>query len=399
MALALALNGFFLYLGGLRVIGRAPHTATTGVWYGLMGLLCLGGVWLERETLLRRLRRRALPETTYVVAGVALALWFLLNVLLLSHGSLSRTLAAQLVLWTLPAALLALALPRESMPWLAAGLAALGCAYIVIEAGALVHHLHASRFSPIAHLDPISAAQFPAVGAIALLALTPRTVWEEIGRAVALPLLCAGAILPGSRGPLIALGGGALAAGALLPRRTALLLLPAVVAGIALGYGGSREIGSSDYLTSTNVPISTFHIRREWWSAAAEAIPDAPVFGHGVAMFVDNTPEAKQMGVAGTRTYPHNSPLESLYSLGALGALPYIALIGSGITALVLLVRRRARRPIVLATGLYVFAFASANLSGEIGADATLWAAGALAVGLYADSRGGSRTSAVESAY
>jgi len=51
----------------------------------------------------------------------------------------------------------------------------------------------------------------------------------------------------------------------------------------------------------------------------------------------------------------------------------------------------RARLLLFFAAGLYAFAFARSNLSGEIGADAALWAAGALAVGLYAEATAASR--------
>jgi O-antigen ligase len=403
--LAVSLNGFFLYLGALRLLGRAPRTATTGGWYAVIGLLCLAGVWLNRTTLLERLSRAARPTVAYIVAGALLAAWFVLNVLFVSHDThLARTFAALLILWSLPSAVLALSLPREAIARTAFAVAALAGLYALIEIVALAHHPHAARFSPIARLDPISAAQFPALGAIALLALTPRSRRQEIGRAIAIAVLSAGTVLPGSRGPVVALCVGLLAASVLLRLRAWRLLVPAVVAGLVLGYGGTRLVGSTQYLTNSVPggaglaggssgttprsvpPISTFHIRREWWTTAVKAIPDDPVVGHGVAMFVDNTPEARRMGVAGQRTYPHNSPLESLYSLGLLGALPYLALLGAAIAALVVLGVRRAGPAVVFVAGLYAFAFVSANLSGEIGADASLWAAGALAVGLYAES-------------
>ena len=56
--------------------------------------------------------------------------------------------------------------------------------------------------------------------------------------------------------------------------------------------------------------------------------PERPIFGHGVGMFEDNTPEARLMGVEGQRTYPHNSLVEAAYSLGALGLVAYIAFVG-----------------------------------------------------------------------
>jgi O-antigen ligase len=386
-----SLNGFFLYLGGLRLLGVSPHRATTGVWYGLIGTLCLAGVWINRETLRSRLVRASRPLVAYVGAGAVLSIWFLVNVAVISHGALPHTFAAQLVLWTLPSALLALSMPRRAIPATAAAVGALGILFVLIEIVAIARNPHAVRFSPIRSLDPISAAQYPALGALALITLMNRGA-RTAKLAVAVALLCAGTVVPGSRGPVLALVAGLLVGVALVPRRVLLLLVPAIAAGLAIGYGATKAIGSSDYLTSS-IPgeISTFHIRKEWWTTAAKAIPDDPIVGHGVAMFVDNTPEAKRMGVAGERTYPHNSPLESLYSLGILGALPYLILIGSGITALVLLLRRRAGMPLVFAAGVYAFAFASANLSGEIGADAALWAAGALAVGLYAEATAESR--------
>jgi len=322
-----------------------------------------------------------------------LAAWFLLNVVLVSHtSSLSRTFAALLVLWSGPTALLGLSLPREALAPAAVGLAVLGAGYAIVEWAAFVHgHSTNERFSPIANLDPISAAQIPALGAIALLAAgLPKRF--GVLRMTAVVVMVAGSVLPGSRGPIVAIVFGVLATVLLLPRRTWLVLTPAIVVGLVLGLIGAAHVGSGEYLSSAitggfgSNQISTVHIRREWWSTAIKAVPDDPLVGHGVAMFVDNTPEAHRLGVAGERTYPHNSPLESIYSLGLLGAIPYAVFIVSPLTALIALVRRRLRpSAVVLGVGLWVFAFANANVSGEIGADAVVWAAGALVVGLYAD--------------
>jgi O-antigen ligase len=408
--LAVSLNGFFIYLGALDVVGRAPRTATTAAWYALVGLVCLAGAWRHRTTLAERLLSRQRATVAFAVASALLACWFLLNVLLVSHGSLSRTFAALLVLWTIPTAALALSLPAPQLTRAARALAFLGLAFLAIEIAVLLNsRVSSTRFSPIAYLDPISAAQYPAIGAIALLALGRAAGSREVWRVVGIALLVAATILPGSRGPVVAL---VVAAGVLVLlrwRESWKLVLPALVVGFALGYAGTVNIGSSYYLTvsipgtSTDnggptsqpghaapteepPPISTVSIRREWWSSALRAVPDEPVVGHGVAMFVDNTPEAKRMGVAGARTYPHNSLIESAYSLGVLGVLPYLIFLGAAIWALL---RLAARRPpgvaIALAVGLYAFAFVSANFSGEIGADASLWAAGALAAGLYAE--------------
>ena len=246
------------------------------------------------------------------------------------------------------------------------------------------------RFSPISHLDPISAAQIPATAAIALLSVDLKGRLAAL-RPFLVTLLVAGSVLPGSRGPLVAIVLALVATILLLPPPTWPMLVPAVVVGLVLGFAGASQVGSGEYISSAltgtkESAISTVRIREEWWKSAVKGIPDAPLAGHGVAMFVDNTPEARRMGIFGTRTYPHNSPLESLYSLGLLGAIPYIVFIVSPLVALVLLASRRTRAPaVVLSVGLWTLAFANANVSGEIGADAMLWSAGALAVGLYTD--------------
>jgi O-antigen ligase len=401
---AVSLNGFWLYLGALDAVGRSPRTATTGAWYALVGLACLACAVWNRDTLVARLRRMARPMTVFVIAALVLGAWFLLNVVLISHtSSLSRTFAALLVLWSAPTAVLGLSLPRQAIAPAAVGIAVLGIGYALVEWAAFVNgHSTNERFSPIARLDPISAAQIPALGAVALLAIEMHGR-RALLRAAVIVVLVAAAVVPGSRGPIVAIVLGLLATLLLIPRRNWLLLAPAIVVGLVLGFIGASHVGSGEYLSSSVTggfssgsgpgvlagsqgPISTLHIRREWWTTAIKAIPDDPIVGHGVAMFVDNTPEAHRMGVAGERTYPHNSPLESLYSLGLLGAVPYALFVLSALVALIALVRQRARTTaVVLGVGLWVFAFANANVSGEIGADAVLWGAGALAVGLYAE--------------
>lgn len=404
--LAVSLNGFWLYLGALDVIGRAPRTSTTAAWYAMLGLASLAGAWLNRGTLVARLRRLSRPTTWFVGGSSVLVLWFLANVVLVSHtSSLARTFAALLVLWSAPTAVLALSLPRPALDHAAVGIVVLGLAYAVIEWTAFVHgHSTEERFSPIAGLDPITAAQFPALAAVALLAA--GGAWRfAAARPFALGVLVAATVVPGSRGPILALAAAVLAVVLLQPRRSWLVTVPTVAVGLALGFAAASHVGSGEYLSSAipggsglghsstpgapaaqPIPISTLRIRREWWASAAKAIPDRPLFGHGVAMFVDDTPEARRMGIAGERTYPHNSPLESLYSLGLLGAIPYAIFILSALVALVGLARRGLRAPgVMLGVGIWVFAFASSNVSGEIGADAVVWAAGALAVGLYAD--------------
>jgi hypothetical protein len=401
-ALALSLNGFFVYLGVLDLAGRAPRTATTAAWYALVGLLCLACAWIGRDTLGARLRRPPRPTLLHVVAGVLLAGWFLLNVALLTDGTLPKKLAALLVLWSLPTAVLALSLTRGAVERAAAAIGALGCVFVAVEGAAIVAgRISSTRFSPIAYLDPISAAQYPALGAIALLVLRPHTRRGELLRAAGALLLAAGAVLPGSRGPILALVVALCVVAVVGPRQLRHLALPAAAVGLVLGLAGTKVVGSTEYLASTlpggsssapsspsgepGPPISTLSIRREWWKSAVQELDDEPIVGHGVAMFVDDTPEAHRMKIAGRRTYLHNSPLEAAYSLGLLGALAYAVWLGAALVALVLLVRRSRVASVVLVAAIWAFAFVSAMLSGEIGADAVLWTACALAAGLYAD--------------
>jgi hypothetical protein len=161
---------------------------------------------------------------------------------------------------------------------------------------------------------------------------------------------------------------------------------------IFIAVRGSRQDGSSggdtepaeDVQPEEPAPISTINIRRQWLEKAISETPESPLWGHGVAMLVDDTEEAQRMGIAGTLTYPHNSLVESAYSLGLLGFVPFVALLTSAGWALVRLIVRGP--PPVFTAAFAAFAFTASMTSGEIGADAPLWAAAALAIALYADS-------------
>ena len=103
-------------------------------------------------------------------------------------------------------------------------------------------------------------------------------------------------------------------------------------------------------------------------------------------MQVDDTPEAALMGVAGQRTYPHNTLVEAAYSLGAIGLAAYLLLLGTALVALVSVIRRGRRDQVVaFVLPIGVFAIVNTNVSGEIGEDALLWTAATLTVALYAD--------------
>jgi O-antigen ligase len=395
-----SLNGFFLYLALLDALDVRPRTAFTAGYYALLGSALLLTAWYRRDVLLRRAQTRL--ARVFTTAAAALAVWFLASAALLSDGSLARELGALLVLWSLPTALVVAALERGEVSRFALCLVALALVFVSIEAIALLRtEGEVFRFSPIAHLDPITAALVPAIGAVAALAIFPaRRGWRPTA-VVVTAVLVGASIVPGSRGPLIALAGACLAVLALRGRRYWLGACAALATGVTLGLLVSAHIGAYGYLSAglspsspvssaetRDVPdreISTLAIRRQWLEDALRAIPDEPLLGHGVGMLEDTTPEARLMGVYGQRTYPHNALVEAAYSLGVVGVVAYLTLLGCAAFAVVGILRGRHDRGRIVVLGLGVFAFVSSNISGEIGADAMLWATAALAVGLHAD--------------
>jgi hypothetical protein len=235
-------------------------------------------------------------------------------------------------------------------------------------------------------------------------------------QAPAAALLVAAAVLPGARGPLLALAVGVVAVAALDPRRIVRLILPAVALGLVLGVLAAERAGSTYYLglgipglegaPPTGVdfrgdrlpadllgekPISTASIRGEVLREAVSEIPDALVLGHGVGELRDNSAETQRLIDLGrlteedTLTHPHNALVESAYSLGLVGLALFLAAIAGGGIALARLVSAGRRRPeTLLAAGLAAAAAVNSSLSGELGMDAYIWIALALPVALYA---------------
>ena len=404
---AFSLNGFFVYLAILDAIDVEPVTPLTGAYYGLVCVGLLATVWHRRGVLVARLRPVAPTVVAFVAAAAVLSLWFVLNTVLLSNGTFAARLAGLLVLWSIPTALVAATLRRTDLTEVARALAALSMVFVAIELLALVRAgTDVFRFSPIAELDPITAGLIPAIGAVAALSLRPARMPGKALQFAIVVVLVAAAVLPGSRGPVVALAFGALALALAQPLRRTAAAAVAVGGGFALGLLVASHIGSFGYLVSTDTSplddstrpqkvleaggeeISTLSIRRQWLEDAIRDVPDEPIFGHGVGMQVDRTPEAIAMGVYGQRTYPHNTLVEAAYSLGVIGLIAYLVFIGSAVLALVSVVRRSARdEGVVFALAVGAFAFVNTNVSGEIGEDALLWTAAAVAVALYADSR------------
>ena len=406
---ALSIDGFFVYLAVLDALDVAPRTRITAVYYAVLGALMTFAAWGCRSRLRERLSSGGRLTMTATISAVTLAIWFLLNVALLSEGSLGHRLAALLVLSTVPTAVLVAALPQQQLERAGYGIVGLGIVFLAIEAFDLMHaYDEFFRFSPIAALDPISAAKIPAVAAVVAAVLRPTRL---LGRALLLAsftLLTASTVIPGARGPLVALVIAVLAlvvvAGT--QKRARVAVLVCLFAGLGAGLAAASQVGSYGYLQSTlpafvggtdvggtdagtagGPAISTISIRRQWLEQAVSDIPERPVFGHGVGMLVDDTPEAERMGVAGQRIYPHNSLVEAAYSLGLIGLLSYLGFVGAAIWAAARLRQRSRSTAALLMVGLGVYGLVEANISGEIGADLLVWTAAALAIALYGEQR------------
>jgi O-antigen ligase len=415
--LAVVLNGFWLYLGAMEAVASGPRTAVTATYYAALGLCLLVSAWVGRDTIRRRLSASRLARL-WVVAGAVLALWFLLNVALLASGVAARDAAALLVLSSLPSALVVLALTRSQLRIMAAALVALAIGLFAVSAVTfLVQPSESGRFSPIDELDPITAAHISALGAMVLLIATFSGERARLAQAGGVALLVALSILPASRGALAALLVGVVALAVALGKRMLPLLLPAVLIGVALGAAGTTVVGADYYYSigipglegrigapldgedftgekipeASGPPISSLAIRRYLWEKALRDSVERPVFGHGVGMLVDDSPETQRMVragrvEAGVRTYPHNVLIESMYSLGVIGLVLFVALVVLSSVAIVRLLQRgRDRFAALFALGVAAFAAVNSMISGEIGSDASIWIALALPVALSAD--------------
>jgi hypothetical protein len=393
--IAVSWSGFWLYLAALDVLDIAPRSAFTALAYAAIALGLGVFTWSRRATLIERLRHLGRWARWWLGVTGALAAWFVLIGITISDGPLAHRLLGLFVISTIPTMVAAVAATPRDLEDARSGLVVLGLTFLIVDAVVALHSGDdAVRFSPVAELDPINAALIPAWGCVAAATYrfrTRRGLWIQLAVCV---VLAAGTALPHARGPVLTLGLAIVFVAALRASRNSLAALAAVAAGIALGLVAAQKLSTGlDVLGSPigagspgsgpsapSEPISSFSIRRQWIRSAIEQAPDRPLFGHGIGMFVDRTPEAGRMGVAGQRVYPHNDIVESAYSLGLVGLLLFAAFIA---ITVVVGARRRARGSeslVVFALGLFAFAFLESNFSGEIGSDVVLWSSAAVVV-------------------
>jgi hypothetical protein len=410
---ALAVVGNFVYLGALELGGRAPHSALTGMYDAVLGALLLAFAWTRRERIARRLR--ALPARVWAAAAAFLGCWLVASVALLEHGPNARRFAALMVVLTAPAALAAFGAEREILMDVRRALVALGLILAAVSylALALGRGPADGRFVPIKRYDPISPAIVVMLGMAVALATLPATRRERLRTGAAVAVLGATSVLYGTRGPVLA-GAVALAvilvfAGWRIIPFAAASLTVAVLGAVVVSQFGpvhyyahlfdslrsessqapAQQAGSGGAAGGAGgrPPISSIHLRREWISQALHEFPDKVVFGHGVTMLVDEAPESKRMGLGGEKIWPHNDFAEAAHALGLLGLLPFLLLVGVPAVALLRLRRWTDRRRACVLAGIFAFAFAESNFSGEIGSDTLLWASAAFVVAQWSDAR------------
>jgi hypothetical protein len=429
--LALSWSGFWLYLGALDALDVTSRSAFTALAYAALALALTAFAWSRRATLAQRLRKLSRPARWWLAVASALGLWFLLIGATVSHGPLAHRLVALFVISTIPTLVAVAAATRSDVNQARGALVILGLVFLIIDvivalqtgSGMLPPGV---RFSPIDELDPINAALVPALGCVAAATYRAPTRSFFAGQLTSCALLAGAATVPHARGPLLALLVTVVTVALLSRQRKMVAVLAALGVGLVLGLVAAQALSTGLTVLGSPVgvtrqepntagphkpgpnnptpsnpapnnpapnnprpvgPVSSLNIRKQWLREAIGDTPDRPVFGHGIGMLVDRTPEAKILGVAGQRVYPHNDIVESAYSLGAIGFLLFIALLAIPVAVLI---ARRGPRPAplyVFAIALFTFAFVESNFSGEIGTDVLLWSGAMIIVLGLVDTR------------
>ena len=249
--LAISLNGFFLYLAAFDALAIRTTSASTAAYYVALSACLLAAAMKRRLILADRLRRRRRLAMAWIASAIVLATWFVVNAALFSDGPLARNLVALFLLWTIPTALVALSLRLDDIAAVAHGFLGLALVFIALETAAIrTADGDVFRFTPISNLDPISAGLIPALGAVAALSLRPHSMPGRIAQFAVTAILVAGSVVPGSRGPVLALLAAALVMTLTQPRPLRAALPVAVAVGLAGGLTVSSHVGSLGYMTS-----------------------------------------------------------------------------------------------------------------------------------------------------
>jgi O-antigen ligase len=232
--------------------------------------------------------------------------------------------------------------------------------------------------------------------AVYLLLTTKRPRYQLLAAAL-LPVSAIALVASGSRGPV--LGGllGLVALLVLLARsRTSALRVAAVCASLAVAWiavsvavpsGATHR--SLSILSGSKSGVAA-NGRDQLWTAAWHTFTTHPALGIGTGSFATADRVEVCPGPGCLDRYPHNVVLEAAAELGLPGALAILAVIGAGALGL-----RRARRAAVgpgrtqaaVVIALFVAAFTTAMLSGDLSGDGDVWLAAGIGLGLALSQR------------
>lgn len=231
------------------------------------------------------------------------------------------------------------------------------------------------------HYDPIALGRLAGSGLLITLfmVVATRSRYRLVALG-ALPFITIALLASGGRGAVLGVVAGLavlLGVPAILTVRRWKILTGILVSGIlatlfvpgaALDRAVSVLSGSSQGRDSGG--------RTDLWSQAWNAFANHPVDGIGTGGFISLNPAER---------YPHNFVLEVAAELGALGLVPLLLALGTGVFVLVSSMRRAApgeRGLLTLIAALLACAFVNATLSTDITADYDVWLFLGLGAGL-----------------
>lgn len=227
-------------------------------------------------------------------------------------------------------------------------------------------------------LNPISLGAAATSMALFLLLWRNRAWWITLAQYVAVGGFLVVALLTQSRGPLIATAVClvlllTLSRGETRRRLTRLALLGLVVsaAGMASFVHDIAAVGFQRFLFSDGVMDDSAMGRVQAWSAAWEQFLAGPLIG-------DRVFEPVML------RYPHNLFMETLISLGLVGATILVVYLAISLRATIWLLRRPDTPPYVVFVAIsFVKDLIQAQFSGAVYTNTTVWVASACTIALH----------------
>lgn len=227
------------------------------------------------------------------------------------------------------------------------------------------------------------------------LVLYAKRHWIRVFAGCMLPLSAVAWLASGSRGPVI---GGVLGMLTLLAivtgaraRLSRVLLLGTIV--LVAGALVDQVVPKQPLQRSLSVLTANEHGtssngRADLWSAAYNGFRTNPVVGTGTGSFANLTKPQACPGPGCLDRYPHNLLLESAVELGMIGLALVLAFLVVSARQVARVVRHPVTRiPGAIVAALFISAFVTSLLTGDISGNGDLWIAAGLAVGLGAVAR------------